>query len=569
VVLNRGSARSRPLVNDCFGRITSRRFTLWGRESDWHSTILQNDKVVEYGLLFAQFLLLLLALKINRKILWLAPTLWIIFPILLSVALLKARYSGAEKIVVRLWQLVGLLSAVYSILHYPLMPQADGRLASVLYSTLIVAWVSSIVAGIFCFRIPSLSLLPPSFLIWSNSAAEHVTGLPVSVQIDVQPLTEVSLCIGLGLLISQLKSLLLMHGSLRAFHNRLAESTTNVQFANLLLLVAISVHLANYYWSFLAKIELDGPFGAWLTENNPAYIFLVALDDGHIFFSGYPRLVTLTYWFLNTFHFYTNLLVMLCQAATVVAFFLPKYMFVLLLLALDMMHVAIIFTVGANFWPWIILNVIITVIVVRPDVQRQPVALCLLASFFILVAPRFVQVQRLGWYDTGVNNKLFFEAVDSTGKRYVVPSNFFTFYSYAIGHMDYGNPAARGFSVGSPNGGTEDYNVFKASRTCDIEHLVNTKAEQWTPEKLVDFVRNYHRLALSIYVAIGGFPYNLYPHHFYVPPSESEGFSKLDKRQIVAYVYRQETVCLSFQSNVLRRKVVANAEYNIDVNGDE
>ncbi len=525
----------------------------------------------ECRLISVQLILLLIALYINKKLSHFDPKIWIIVPIFIAAVLVRANFNKAEKLVVRLWQLVGMLSAVYSLLHYPLMPLAQNDVfAASLYSLLMFAWGISSIGGLFCFWIPSLSILPAAFLVWSNSMAGMITGLPTTIYIDVQPLTEVSVCIGFGLLINQVYS----RGGQYSWRTKVKTASidsrnapANDVFVHLLLLVAISVHLANYFWSFYKKMSLDGPWGAWVTENNPAYIFLAALDDGHIIFSGYPRLVQWTYGLVDAIHIYSNFAVLVCQAATIVAFFLPRRAFLVLLVLLEAMHVLIIVIVGANFWPWIIMNVIIAVIVARPDFGRQSTALRLIATGFILVAPRFVEVTRLGWFDSGANNKLYFEAVDESGKRYTVPTNFFTFYSYSFGHMDYGPPdPERAFATGEPNGGTWDYRAFKAGRSCDVATLTRPGFyHAFDHEKLPAFIQNYHRLALTIYSMVGAFPYDFYPHHFYVPFSKRQDFDRLDKHRIVAYIYRQESVCLSFDAGALQRKLIATAEYEIDV----
>ncbi len=482
------------------------------------------------------------------------------------MVLANARYQAAEKKVVRLWQLVALCAALYSLLHYPLMaPMPGSAISARIYEGILVAWLISIAAGGLCFWIPSLAALPPAFLLWCNAVCGLVTGLPSTTDSDIQPLTEVSVCIGLGLLINQ------VYSRCDRSSGTIADSsiTARASFANLLFLLAISVHLANYFWSFYAKSWLDGPWGAWIAENNPAYIFLVALDDGHILYSGYPRLVEWVYTILNSVYRYANVLVLSLQGAAIAAFFLPKWAFLTLLLLFDVLHFSIMFTVGAYFWPWIILNAVIVVVAAEHELRLQPLASRLVATCFILAAPLFVRVTFIGWYDSGANNKLYFEAVDDSGKRHAVPANFFTFYSYFIGHMDYGAPdPASAFAVGSPNGGVHSYGLFHAGRSCDVAALTRRDGDPWAyREKLTAFVRSYHQLALTISSRLGAFPYEFYPHHFYTSPSESQDFDLLDKRRIVAYAYRRELVCLSFGSGGLQRRVISSAEYQFDVNG--
>jgi|SRR5579859_5806786 len=528
----------------------------------------------EVRLVAGRLLILLVALYINRKLAQHAPLIWGLVPLSLCVALSRARLGESEKPIVRFWQFVALLSAFYSLLHYPLMPpvrETPGIL--MLYGALLVAWVGATISGVLCLRFRYLSILPPAFLFWGNILAERVTGLRIVTHIDVQPLTEVSVCIGLALLINHAYRRRSGRASVpdRDISADRTLKLSNDTFIQLAILLAVGVHLANYFWSFYAKMMLDGPWGSWLVHNNPVGIFLAALDNDHILFSGYPQIVQWAYTLFDTLHHYSNFWILAVQGAAIAAFFMPKRAFLALLLMYDAMHTAIILIVGANFWPWIILNVIVVAVVSSRDYRPRSVWLRAIASGFILIAPHFVQVTELGWYDSTANNKLFLEAIDDTGRRYTVPTNFFTFYSYSIGHMDdleFGIPdPEHAFDLLTPNGGSPYFRQLVASRRCDIAALTrsSTPTGRSEREQFSTFIRNYHRLALKIYATIGTFPYDVYPHHFYIPPSESEDFRRLDKRRIVAYVMRRESVCLAFDAGELNRNVISSAEYRIDV----
>jgi hypothetical protein len=550
------------------------RFASGLLENNFFNALARNQSVIVFGLTAFQVLLLLFALKVNRHLFWLFPKAWLLLPIFLCVTLSRARFRSDEKPILRLWQLIGVLSATYSLLHYPLLaPVNNNWLTTGNYVAVVTFWIGSFFGGMLSFYVPSLAVLPPAFLVWCNYGAEKITGLPVTTDLDIMPLNEVAICIGLGLFISHTTSQalsFLSKGNKSRFLDHLADVSVNTPFSGLVLLMAISIHLANYFWSFVAKISLDGPFLAWLTKNNPANMFLVALDDDHILFSGYPHLVSLFYHFVDAVHIYSNCLILLSQGLAIVAFFLPARAFVLLLLTFDVMHFSIIVLAGLNFWPWIILNLIIASIVVAPSYKPQPIFIRVIATLFILVAPRFVQVANLGWYDTGVNNKLFFEAVDRAGVRYVVPTNFFTFYSYSFGHMDYGTiDPVRTFMVESPNGVTHWYKILQASSSCDAQSLYAESPERSPYQERMDaYLRNYHNMAKKLENALGVFPYDLYPHHFYVPLERSERFRRLDKSSITAYIYRQETVCLSFPGERIERKILGSFERRIDLDAD-
>jgi hypothetical protein len=234
------------------------------------------------------------------------------------------------------------------------------------------------------------------------------------------------------------------------------------------------------------------------------------------------------------------------------------------------MHASLIIVAGVNFWPWIILNLVIAYTVSKHKISDD-FLIKLAATIFIIVAPHFVSITQLGWLDSSANNKLSFEAIDKDGKRYKVPTNFFTFYSYPFGHMDYDLPDPNiGLAVGSPNGGVLTKRQLDAGRSCDAAAL--ERGSEMFPfklEPLTRFIQNYHREALLVYRALGMFPYDLYPHHFYVPLSVGDDFRSLNKSDIVAYIYKQEAVCMSFSAGRPQRKLISLTEYRIDVGSDQ
>jgi hypothetical protein len=64
---------------------------------------------------------------------------------------------------------------------------------------------------------------------------------------------------------------------------------------------------------------------------------------------------------------------------------------------------------------------------------------------------------------------------------------------------------------------------------------------------------------------VGFFPYNIYPHHFFVRPTLTQSFDAFDKRKVVAYVFRRESSCLSWQDGKLAKKIISTAEFRIDL----
>jgi hypothetical protein len=522
--------------------------------------------------LFLSTAALWFSLYVSRKIFASHPLLWIALPTVLSFALLHSRVEKFEKGNIRLLQLIGTLSAIYSVTHYPLIPlSGNPQTAGSLYILLFTLWMISVLSGVFCYRYPSLALLAPTFLLWSKFAATIITGLQHEETLDVQPLSDVACCLAFGFTINRVLGLMTFRLSEMSAAARLSSMES---FAKVSLVTAISIHLANYFWSFVAKASLDNDPTAWVFHNDTSNIFLVASDNNHVLFSNHTELVSLIYQLIHLLHIPVNIFVFAIQGLAIIGFLLPRRGLIILVLAYDLMHVMIMVLAGANFWPWIMLNVAVAYVVANRSYLSSSWNLGLYSLVFILLATHVVNPARLGWYDTKVNNRMIVEAIDRNGKEYYVPTNFFTFYSYPMGLLGYwGTPGpAEAFWIGGPNGGAGSLWKVKAAEACDVELLREPDPFQSNPheplktQEFSAYLKGYHALVLGVIDAIGVFPYNFYPHHFYDKSSlANEGFGDLDKRDIVAYIYRRESVCLSMVDGALHRRVVSTAEYRVNV----
>ena len=490
-------------------------------------------------------------------------------PLLVALALVRCRYEAMEAPSVRLLQLVGLVSAGYALFHYPFLPIAEEiPYAPSAFAGFMLLWAMAVFSGALCLRWPSLALIAAAFPLWSKYAVERFTGLPHQQALDVVPLAAVGFCLALGLLVAQI------FGRLSSGTLAKAQAAAAPVFAQIVFIAAVSIHLANYFSSFRAKIGLDGDETAWLMKNDPSNIFLVALDNNHVFFSGWSSAIEYLRLFLNHWHLVTNALILIAQGAAILGFLMPRSLLLILLLGFDGMHLAILLAQGANFWPWILLNVVIGTVIFAPEYRKPPVILGLFSVLFILLGDRITHQAWLGWFDTKANNKIYFEAVEENGRRTYVPTNFFTFYSYPFSHMDYGSPQPEtAFEIGNPNGGTHTYRKVAAAETCNVAELTRPdppdfhvrSREPIDYPRFDTFVRNYHALAEDFTDRLGVFPYWLYPHHFYEPAGTEAHFAGLDLHSVVAYIYRRESVCLSIENGSPVRRVISTAEHRIDL----
>lgn len=535
-----------------------------------HTDLIERSR--PFLILIAQITLLLLLLKIAR-IFDESSVVGIVFPLFVVVIMVRYRPAAADAASVRLLQLIGVISGAYALIHYPLFPVVHhGFRATVVLVALSGLWAAAVACGALCLRWPALAVVSASYLVWSKKAVVWVTGLWHGHIIDVGPLAEVGFCILAGLLVTRLSEHVrdrIPMGAPVAADLAIA----GAHFSQIVTAAAISIHLGNYYSSFLAKVTLDGGPLSWLWHNDPGKLFLVALDDNHIFFSGWDRLVDFVKLLLLHTSAVTNAFILIGQGLALVGILMPRRWLLVLLLGFDVMHLSIVAILGANFAPWILLNIAIAAVVVSRTYRRPPLLVGLLSVMFILTDSRFMSQAWLGWYDTLANNKMYFEAVDKDGNRHYVPTNFFTFYSYPFAHMAYGSPdAVTAFAVDNPNGGTQVFRKVLASMTCDVPVLTERDDAGQDKSKIEinapafeAYVRGYHELISKIFDHPGDFPSALYPHHFFIPLHYGASFNASKMSDIVAYIYRRETVCLSVEDGFPVRRIVSEAEHRIDL----
>lgn len=61
--------------------------------------------------------------------------------------------------------------------------------------------------------------------------------------------------------------------------------------------------------------------------------------------------------------------------------------------------------------------------------------------------------------------------------------------------------------------------------------------------RLLMFIRNYHFLVIAIQDRIGAFPYDYYPHHFYVSAAAAADFGRMDKRLVIIWSKGNQPAC--------------------------
>lgn len=476
-------------------------------------------------------------------------------------------YSPALKIFVR--GLAALIGA-YAAMAFPGYPSVQTDFGGWKDWIVIGGWLSAIASAIAAMWRPSFLLSCGFYLWWSKHVAGYITGLIYHTTLDIDPLIEISAFVSVALFLLAM----LCHPRLRVIKSKEFHHIRSVLverrhlLGDTIVFVAIAMQLANYFSSGLSKASLNGGILYWPLVNDIANIFSVAVTNGQLFWQDIPGAVSA---FSTVFEFVKrpiSISIFVFELLAIIAFQSRKLL-AFLFLFYGLMHLGIFINFGANFWQWFVLNLVILAVSARLDdrffTMRGAVGSAILILVFTFIRPPFWSAW-LGWYDTPAVNSTFFVAEDAEGRRTRVPSTYFGFYSYPIAHMSFGHPPGHYLPV-LTNGGTRDYQTVVKATSCtfDTAEMASPYAKLWSHNNIPAFIKAYHQYVLANLDKSGWIDFDIYPHHFWSRPEISRQFHQLDKRAIVAYVLRVESLCLSRDTNGSSSRLVAENEYRIDV----
>lgn len=477
-------------------------------------------------------------------------------------------FSPAFKICFRgLAVLIGLYAA-FVFPDYPIVVDKYGGTEGAI---VLGGWFLGVLCSLLTLWRPSFLLASGFYLWWSKQIAGTVTGFPYHTLLDILPAIEISafMSTALFLLVLMGQPWVLLGNNRFVSDIRSFFTQRRRYLGDLIVFVAISMQLANYFTSGLGKASLNGGVLSWSLENNLADIFDVAVINGQLFWQDYPFAVSTFSAIFDYLKHPMSIGVLVFQLFAIIAF-RSRNLLVFLFLVFDLMHFGIFVSVGANFGPWFILNLVILAAAARLDDRFFSVtaasASAALVIIFAFASPPFWSAW-LRWYDTPAINTTYFVAEDVTGTQTRVPVTYFGFYSYPIAHMSFGLPPGQYLPVGT-NGGVLDYKIMVKARTCaftDADMVSSQHAERWSNSDIPEFIRHYHRQMVTKYGPGQSRNFNIYPHHFWTRPKISNAFRRLDKRKIVAYVMKTDSLCLRRSPTGVESRLVAHNEIRIDV----
>ncbi|MEL6360828.1 MAG: hypothetical protein AAFR21_07050 [Pseudomonadota bacterium] len=330
----------------------------------------------------------------------------------------------------------------------------------------------------------------------------------------------------------------------------------------LLLVTAIGIggHFANYFYSAIAKLALDGGPFTWLFDNRLYDGLPGALERGTFPFAGSPATTQFVYDAMKLGNLPMHVFSFAAQFAAIIAIWKRKWVMALTVVY-DVFHIVVYLTFGLIFWKWIALNAIIlaTLAKVPDEAWTRSVRIAMGAA--VVLGAVFFKTATLAWYDAPSFMSNFFEAEMEDGTRYRVPHAYFHSASYQVSQSRIYAPSSKEHFNFAIWGSVLPYADLKAARACEPPVRTEPTEERFgPPEVIARYAWANHERVLRWSGDKGHYNYYAYIHHHFPSLFHPYPFDLVDKRDVKAFYFVNESVCLGLENGQLTRELVHRTE---------
>lgn len=489
-----------------------------------------------------------------------APQLAYVWLALLAVAagpFYWVRYAAGPAFIRRL----GRASAVFLVVYFisepfdiPYVTVDASHPAAVLHAH--GRWLG-LVLGVAAWFRPA-ALFAGAMLLWfMRDLHTPLTGFYFS-NLDIRNVVEVMALAGIGFgLLGAARQIPRLRAGFALDEAALTKA------ALIIFAIGLGGHFGNYFFSAVAKLVLDGGPFSWLFGNRLYEGLPGALERGTFPFAASPAMTQFVYDAMRVLNLPFHIFSFAAQFAAVIAIFRRRW--VLALTAIyDLFHIVVYLTFGLIFWKWIALNTIflVTLATIPDRMWTRSVQFSALAA--VLAGAIFFRTATLAWYDSPGFMSNYFEAETADGERYRVPSSYFATSSYQVSQARLYDPDEPGHFNFSIWGSVLPHDDLIAGRECKAPEQDGPPNPQYGPiDTLARYVWRAHERALERAGDDGKFNDRLYMHHHMPSPFVVRPIDLIDKRDIEAFYFVAESVCLDLENGRLKRDVLKRTEIEL------
>ena len=332
-------------------------------------------------------------------------------------------------------------------------------------------------------------------------------------------------------------------------------------FQRLIWGVCVGAHLGNYFHSGLAKlmVGLPNPF-FWIVENPTAQSIAIGLHRFNAPLAAWPELLQSYHDLLSNFVIPFNIAVFFIQLLAPLAI-VKRRLLIVVTLFFDAMHIGIYFSLGAFFFFWVALNVVILLsLKAMKDADLTP-ALKITVVLTAVFGHFTFSTAQLGWMDGKKLVRELFYANTEDGRRVLVPPATFGLFSYQIAHGDLYVPEGHFRMRMGGNATRADWSDVSTCGPQTVTNQVYVKSVDSIRDMVIatDTYFRHHPWVRDFQL------YYVYPHHTPSNPVFFADYAATPLEKIRSYTYVVESACIGVSDGKLDNQVKVRSEYTFDV----
>jgi hypothetical protein len=337
---------------------------------------------------------------------------------------------------------------------------------------------------------------------------------------------------------------------------------TRLRSFGLIWACAVGAHLGSYFWSGAMKIRVGGddPL-TWILQNPTQTAIILGLERGDNPLALWPGLLQSVWDGIIGGQPFMNAIILGLQLLAPLAALSAPVLSAFCLL-FDVFHGGVYFTLGALFFFWIAVNLVI--VAAARALQRDGFtpAMKIVMALTAVLGHYVFYTNYLGWLDSGKLVSPKFYAITGDNRAVEAPSNYFGIYSYTIAQAAMYIPDDHfKFRLA---GNSRDVKSWQDARTCDPQ-TVHHQDSGVSLAAVKAMVLDTDRLMRQHPEVKNENLFYFYPHHMLPNPWVFTDFNKLRIDDIVGYEYVVDSVCLSLKDGRLQRDVHKHSTFRIDL----
>ncbi|GAM98197.1 hypothetical protein U91I_01829 [alpha proteobacterium U9-1i] len=412
------------------------------------------------------------------------------------------------------------------------------------------------VAVLALFR-PAFVIPVAIYLYSSRELVQYISGLIMS-DLDIRYMLDMALFLALGgLAITQLGP---------RIHPWLAAPERQGEIVG----AAFGLHLANYFWSGIAKLAIGPTPWYWITQNHTYNQIPHTIESGILPLGHLPWLAEFAYEAMRWTFVPLNAAIVVAQLFAIICIFRIDWLKICSVL-FDLLHLGIYFFGGLFFWPWIWNNLTIwwAARSSKAPLMLNTKVACIVA--ILLGAPIFKvnEAAWLAWYDVSDARQSYFAAVTEDGREIKVPSAFFLSHSYSVSHGNMALEYEPGHYEHTTLASARFLDRNEASGQCADPATFPRRGYAETPaqhtermEWLQRFLSTHHAKMEGREATFGRGNFYFRSHHHPSNPFLYSEFNALPLSDVVGYRLITESACYGLDAGRVTKRVLArNVEY--------